>query len=325
MPAYFESGFYHEEGGVPWHKSGTPITEALTGKQALELSGGQYVVDTAPSYADITYGDPPQTAKKPNGGVTIYRTDSGEILGKSGSVYVPYQNAEMTEWFQPIIESGLARYETGGVLLGGKCVWFLCKVQCDNSEIVKGDEIRKYILLSNWHNGMLAIRVGFTPIRVVCANTEAFAVGHKASNILHVKHTSQTKTNLIAIRDAINIANQRFEMTAEQYKWLAGRVCNPKDLESFVKIVLNVADKKPEDISTRTKNTMDEIIHLAVRGRGNDLPGVRGSWWAAYNGVSEWLNYQRGHNEHTRLNSLWFGQGAVLNQKALSTALDLAG
>ena len=37
--------------------------------------------------------------------------------------------------------------------------------------IAAGDEIEKYILLSHSHDGSLAVRVGFTPIRVVCANT----------------------------------------------------------------------------------------------------------------------------------------------------------
>ena len=44
---------------------------------------------------------------------------------------------------------------------------------------------------------------------------------------------------------------------------------------------------------------------LAEAGRGNGLPSIRGTYWTAYNGVSEWLTYNRGRSEDNRLNSLW--------------------
>ena len=72
------------------------------------------------------------------------------------------------------------------------------------------------------------------------------------------------------------------------------------------------------------KNIIDEIVGLAEAGRGNDLTSVRGTLWTAYNGVSEWLTYQRGRSGDNRLNSLWFGDGAALNKHALEVALDLA-
>ena len=53
------------------------------------------------------------------------------------------------------------------------------------------------------------------------------------------------------------------------------------------------------------KNTMQQIIGLCEAGRGNNLPSVSGTYWTAYNGVSEWLSYQRGRNQDSRLNSLW--------------------
>ena len=64
---------------------------------------------------------------------------------------------------------------------------------------------------------------------------------------------------------------------------------------------------------------------LAEAGRGNTLPSVRGTLWTAYNGVSEWLTYNRGRSEDNRLNSLWFGDSALTNRHALEVALDMAG
>ena len=45
------------------------------------------------------------------------------------------------------------------------------------------------------------------------------------------------------------------------------------------------------------------------------MPGVRGTWWAAYNGYNEWLNYERGRTTNNRLESLWFGQAGTDNNR----------
>ena len=62
-----------------------------------------------------------------------------------------------------------------------------------------------------------------------------------------------------------------------------------------------------------------------MAGRGNEMPSVSGTLWTAYNGVSEWLGYERGTSQGNRLNSLWFGDGASLNRRALEAALEMAG
>ena len=69
---------------------------------------------------------------------------------------------------------------------------------------------------------------------------------------------------------------------------------------------------------------MEEIVGKCEFGKGNDLPSVRNTLWTAYNGVNEWLAYDRGHNQQNRLNALWFGESANINRLALETALAMA-
>jgi hypothetical protein len=68
---------------------------------------------------------------------------------------------------------------------------------------------------------------------------------------------------------------------------------------------------------------MDEILNL-VEGPKQSAVGVRGTWWAAYNGFNEYLNYTKGRNVSNRLDSLWFGQNGADNLKALNTAMEFA-
>jgi len=57
------------------------------------------------------------------------------------------------------------------------------------------------------------------------------------------------------------------------------------------------------------------------KGKGDDLPGVRGTLWAAYNGVAE-LTDHRGLRQTAdrRLHSVWYGEGATIKARALRAA-----
>jgi CRISPR/Cas system-associated endonuclease Cas1 len=127
---------------------------------------------------------------------------------------------------------------------------------------------------------------------------------------------------LANVREVMNLANQQFEATAEQYRLLARKSINQADLRKYVRRVLKVEDG--QEPGPRLQNIAEEIARLAEEGRGNDLPSIRGTYWSAYNGVSEWLTHNRGRSEGSRLNSLWFGDGASLNRHALEVALDMA-
>lgn len=54
------------------------------------------------------------------------------------------------------------------------------------------------------------------------------------------------------------------------------------------------------------------------------MTGVRGSLWAAYNGVTELIDHRITKQSIDRkLNSVWFGDGAVLKGKAYKAAMEI--
>jgi hypothetical protein len=87
--------------------------------------------------------------------------------------------------------------------------------------------------------------------------------------------------------------------------------------------VLGIEKTADEDIKTRTRNIMDDIL-ARVEGPKQTATNVRGTWWAAYNGFNEYLNYSKGRTTDNRLDSLWFGVNANDNLKALNIAMDFA-
>ena len=302
-------------GATPWHGLGTEIDDATTFWDAFQLAGLDWEVKTEPLYRKDGSEVKAQAS---------VRTSDDRVLGVVGPRWTPLQNKDAFEVFEPMVDSGELKLHTAGSLRGGERVWVLCQLGLENTEIAKGDEISKFALLSNGHDGKLAVHFGFTPIRVVCANTEALARDCKASKLIRVRHHRFVKDNVEKLRDIMNLADQEFETTAEQYRFLASRSINAKDLRKYVKIVVGAHEEKAEELSTRTKNIIGTIENLFESGQGNDLPGVAGTYWAAYNSVTEYLNYTKGRNNENRMDSLWFGQNGSMSQKALATAVALA-
>jgi phage/plasmid-like protein (TIGR03299 family) len=314
MPHEIESIAYF--GATPWHNLGTPLSgeDVYNWPAACEKAGLAWDVELAPLVAADT-----QAPVEHRG---VRRTSDGRILGVVGPRYSPLQNRDAFRWFEPFLAAREARLETAGSLRGGARVWVLAKLGLDPLVIAKGDEVEKYILLSHGHDGSLAVRCGFCPIRVVCSNTLALAHGSDASKLIRVRHRGDVAGSLAAIREVMNLADADFAATAEQYRLLARKPVSRTDLKRYVKRVLKVDEQ--EVPSARTANVIERVIELAEAGRGNDLPSVRGTYWTAYQGLNEYVGYVRGQNPATRLDSLWFGEGAAINKFALQVAIDMA-
>ena len=338
MPAVVETMFY--VGQTPWHGEGTKIdsTKKLNISEGIINAGLDWDVSLEPlvtvkraqAAVDYTHGeleknyDLPTVEADVDSRAVIRNTDNS-ILGVVGPQYTPLQNLQAFNWFQPFLDAETCSLHTAGSLYNGKKVWVLAELNNDPMEIVKGDEISKFILLSNSHDGSTAVRVGFTPIRVVCANTLAMAHHNSSSKLLRIRHSSQLYKNLNEVREIMNLANQEFETTAEKYKWLATRKINGADLVKYVKILLDVdPNKVNDDLPTRTVNNITRIIDLCLNGMGNKNTPAAGTYWAAYNGISEYLNHKQGRNTSNRLNNLWFGTNLAKNKQALDLAIEMA-
>jgi len=302
-------------GATPWHGLGNKLDEAPTISEAIAAAGLDW---------EVGLKDLVTTDGQPVPARATYRKTDDSILGVVGPRYTPLQNDAAFNWFQPFLDAGECNLHTAGSLHNGQKVWVLAQLNRDNSEIVKGDEVGKFILLSNSHDGTTAIRVGYTPIRVVCANT--MAVAHSkgsGSKLIRIRHTASSKVNLENVRDIMDNINAEFDATAEQYRFLASKNFNQADVRRYVKVMLNIEGTPDEQIKTRTRNIMDDIL-ATIEGPKQSMPGVKGTYWAAYNGFNEFLNYTKGRTADNRIDSLWFGLNANDNAKALQTAVQFA-
>lgn len=301
---------------TPWHKLGTVLENAPTSADAIKLAGLDWEV--ALENMVTTSG-----VNVPNS-LAVVRSDGKGVVGVVGERYKPLQNIEAFNFFDAFVQAGEASYETAGSLNGGSRIWILAKLGLEPSRIVGDDLVSKFVLLSNSHDGTMAVRAGLTNVRCVCANTLAQAHASKESKLIRLRHSANVAQNLIDIRETLNLANASFEATADQYRALAKKAINQRDLRKYIIDVLDIPTDPDGKLSTRGKNIVDKVVHLSEEGVGNDVEGVRGTLWGAYNGVTEFLSYEKGSNEERRLDSLWFGASAATNEKALQYAYVMA-
>jgi len=150
-------------GETPWHGLGKKIPESkkLSICEAIAAAGLDWKVEKRHLFTEYC-GIPSHFA--------VCRSTDNQVLGLVGLDYTPLQNSEAFSWFQPFLDTQMATIETAGSLKSGQKVWVLAKI-LDSQGSLNGDRVDHYILLSNAHDGSIPVRVGFTPIRVVCNNT----------------------------------------------------------------------------------------------------------------------------------------------------------
>ena len=303
-------------GEEPWHGLGTKVPDGkrLSITEAITAAGLNWEVGLRHIFAGDVDG---RIRVGIHDRYATYRETDNAVLGIVGAGYRPLQNEEAFYWFQPFLDAKAAAIETAGSLRGGKRIWILARVEIGQEAIKGDDEVRNYVLLSNSHDGSLAVRVGFTPVRVVCNNTLCMAHQSEASKLIRVRHTSRVLENLDGIREIMDLANKEFVATVAQYRALAKKDINAKDFEKYVRVVFDLKE------NSESKKVIPTIVSLFESGIGNDLTGK--TYWGAYNAANEYLNYFRGNSQDNTLNNLWFGDSAQINKKALTVALEIAG
>jgi phage/plasmid-like protein (TIGR03299 family) len=310
--------FYHGE--TPWHRLGTKLENPATAAEAITAAGLDYQVELSP--LATTSGTPVPQRK------AVIRTDSTVALGVVGNNYVPIQNHECFGFLDAVVSEAGLRYHTAGALGKGERIWMLAKLP-GHLRVKSSDDItEKYLLLSNSHDGSSALRVFFTPIRVVCANTLAVADRRGHGQGIAIQHTGDLAAKVHEAQRVLGFAHRFYDDLQGQINRLASYYPTPNQIANYFEALY------PDPTvgnTTRAQNIRETLHRLFEEGRGQDAYKVRGTAWAALNAVTEFVDHHRLTRGGTdlqradrRLRSQWFGSGATLKQHAWRSALEMA-
>lgn len=308
---------------TPWHGLGRIVQDAPNTEEAIKLAGLDWNVQERPVFYQADDG----SFKQVSGFKNLVRSDNGKVLSVMKNSYGVVQNSKAFSFFDPFIESGLASFETAGSLRDGKTVWVLA---CLNKAplIVKGDDIVKaYLLLAHAHDGTMSVRAGFTPTRVVCNNTLQGAIGDKDSRLIRINHSLRVNDRLDQIQKIVDGLNATFQATEEQYRALAGADINQQDLLNYVNVVFELRPNGDDREKLRAKKMQETIVNLFENGAGAYMKSAKGTYWGAYNAVTEYLTHESSRsldsnkNAESRLYGNWFGNQKNVNAFAFAEAL----
>ena len=279
MPANVETMFSVRE--KPWHGLGKIIKEAPTSRDAIELAGLNWSVNSNPIY-DV-FGNEIKGFKANT------RSSDNSVLGVVTDKYKIVQNIDAFDFTDNLIGEEMY-YETAGSLRKGKTIWLLGKMP---ERYICEDKFEPYIVFTNTHDGTGAVKIAMTPIRVVCNNTLNMALSG-AKRSWSTKHMGNMEAKLSEARHTLELANEYLDTLAIE----ADRLANETMKEDDVIYTLNEMFPIDDDASDRQKqniqNAKDGIMICMLRP---DIAKFLNSKWGFINAVSDYV----GHSVPARL------------------------
>lgn len=276
----------------PWHRLGTTLEgHAFTAEEAMSLGhlGGWDVRKVPLSASEISAEGVTQLDVP---GFATVRTNpfthAPEALGVVGSAYHPLQNEEHAEFLNRLADESGAIFDTAGSLRGGRQVFVTMRLP-ESLQVGGSDRVDLNIAALNSHDGSSAFRLLVTPVRVVCANTQAAALReHKAS--ISIRHTRNAKAAVQSAREALGLTFayvREFEDEAE-------RLINTTMTDAaFAELTATVFGTVGRDASPRAKRAArrrtDALTGLWADA--NTQAGVRHTAWAGYQSVVEYVDH----------------------------------
>jgi phage/plasmid-like protein (TIGR03299 family) len=305
-------------GATPWHGLGTYVgDEPVTTEIAYEMAGLDWTVEK-----HKVFTQPHLDWSEPEIELTDYRaivrSDTKAILGLAGKDYHVFQNIDIAQFADELVQDGSLRIHTAGSLRGGQRVWMLGKI--GSTEIIPGDRLDHYLFIYSGHDGKTALRCLFVTIRVVCANTARAALQSAKGEGISIRHTKNMVLKVDEARRVLGIGREVFAESDDFMRQLAD---TPMPTSEWINFCLTLFPSPVEDDSgnvskramTIAENNRTTITSLYHDGRGARIPGVQGTAWGAYNAVTEFAGYHRKTRGNQRFESLMMGSGADFVRK----------
>ena len=302
-------------GATPWHGLGQQLLPDADIDTWRIQAGMDWDLVSSPVLFNGADGEIRSFDKKR----VLSRSDSGDPLSVVSNAYNVVQPRDVLDFYASLVGDIGFKLHTAGVLLGGKKYWALAETGRDFR--LKGqDQVAAFLLLATACDGTLATRAMFTSVRVVCANTLGFAVNGNSAGQVRVPHSAVFRPDEVKAQlGLIDTAFPEFEKSAEA---LADIGMSNRDAIEFLVRVFGDESLPIAEQSVSNARVMQSVFTLYdSAGRGSDLKSAKGTAWGLLNAATEFVDHHKGRSQNTRLDSAWFGEGAVIKRKAWDEAL----
>jgi phage/plasmid-like protein (TIGR03299 family) len=216
--------------------------------------------------------------------------------------------------------SGDMEMHTAGSLKDGQMVWALAKTK-ESFELFNGDVTENYFLFTNPHQFGKAINIRMTPIRVVCNNTLTLSLSQNADKMVTVNHRKAFDPD--AVKEQMGIAREKMEQYKSMAQFLGGKRYTPENVIQYFNEVFGAPAKEKVEgaMPFTSRNSKLAFENLDIQ------PGAefaQGSWWTAFNSVTNMTDHLQGRSNDGRLQSAWYGRNRKVKLSALDKAIAYA-
>jgi phage/plasmid-like protein (TIGR03299 family) len=167
----------------------------------------------------------------------IARSDTRATLAVPRDSYTLINHTQMGEIVEAVLAQTGIKWETAGVLAGGRKVWTL--VRLDEPIQLPGDNsmTMPYLAITNHHDGTGACTLRATAVRIVCANTFAAAEleGDRHGATFTFRHTKNWRDRISEAATAVTGARAELDRYYQLAEHLLGVPVNANQRELFVR------------------------------------------------------------------------------------------
>lgn len=278
-----------------WHRLGTVLDATMTAEQAMEAAhlSGWNVRKLGPlTIPEIT-----------ESGVTEVVTDKYAVVytnpvtkevvytGTVGGIYTPFQNEDSADLLQAVTEESGAIFETAGSLRGGKETFVTMKLP-ETLQVGGTDPVGLYLSALNSHDGMSGFRFIVSPVRIVCANTQAAAIAGARSSFT-IRHTPGATRVIAEARDALGLTWKYLDRFQEEADRMIQQELDDRTFDRIVSGLWGVQDVV--EATNRSQKTALEHVQgvKAMWTPDSDTMGAAafGTRWGGYQAVTEYIDH----------------------------------
>lgn len=301
---------------VPWHGLGANVSDDLTPEEFAEAAGLNWRLDLKPLRAVI---DDKTTVEVP-GRFALVRDTDNRVMTVTGKVWKPVQPIDTLKFFDDYIRAGGAKLETAGSLRDGKVVWALAKLEHSFTVGGRKDQVNGFMLFTSPNEVGKSIQIRTTTVRVVCANTHAWAMRRSD---LNYNQNHLTEFDVEAAKARVGEAHEALGMISKQAKRIAALKLSMEDVVTKVFQPVFLPDYE-EPACLLDPDAQPKAFKQLLASYETAPGATPGNGWGAYNAVTHYADHVAGRERDTRLFRSWVGDMATAKDKTWDTLLELA-
>jgi phage/plasmid-like protein (TIGR03299 family) len=246
------------------------------------------------------------------------------VLGTVGGRYKVFQNGEMFQALDALVDSGDARYAFAGEVKGGKQVYMA--LELPRGVKIGNDEHSAYLIARTSHDGSTALQISPNVTRLRCTNQIAGIFSKQAT--FNLRHTTNAQFNIEDIKKIIPITYSGITF----YETIANKLINDKlddaEVDNIFKKMWSlpsIVEQSPYALlSTGQKRQWNSAQNARVTakniymGRTGTQEELYGTAFGAFQAIVEYADHFSHKSEATRAERIVTGSTDSLKSKALS-------